>query len=138
MAAPATALRMTTSQGGVCRARSSRCGRRSSRRAAAIETFLTLIHFRLAEDTAQGRHCGTKFIDRRAARFLLTPVAEHEFMRDVGGKLGSGQGGVASAALPLVCNSSAARAGVIAIEQVCNFVERQPQLGHGCLPPWLG
>lgn len=56
-------------------------------------------------------------------------------MRDVGGKLGSGQAVAVSPALPLVCNHSAARAGGIAIEQVCNLLECQPQLGHGCLLP---
>jgi hypothetical protein len=39
----------------------------------------------LAEDAAQGRHCDIKFIDRRATRVVLTPIAEHEFMRDLGG-----------------------------------------------------
>jgi hypothetical protein len=100
--------------------------------------FLTFIRLGLAEDTAQSYHCGVKIIDRRAARFVLSRIAEHEFMRDLRGKLGSGQAVAVSSALPLVCNHSAARAGGIAIEQVGNFLECQPQLGHGRLPPSLG
>jgi hypothetical protein len=47
-------------------------------------------------------------------------------MRGLGGKLGSGQAVAVPAAFPLACNHSAARAGGIAMEQVCNFLECEP------------
>jgi len=87
---------------------------------------LTRIRLRLAEGASQGRHCGIKFTDR----FVLTAIAEHEFMRELWRKLGAGEAVVVSAALPLVCNHSAARTGGIAVEQVRNFLECQPYLGH--------
>jgi hypothetical protein len=88
--------------------------------------FLTMVQLGLTEDPAQGRHGGIEFMDR----FMFALMAEHEFMRDFGGKQCPAHSVAVSAALPLVCNHPTPRAGGIAVEQVRNFLECQPYLGH--------
>jgi hypothetical protein len=87
--------------------------------------FRTNFQLGLTEDPAQGRHCGIKFMDR----FMLILITKHEFMRDLGENQGAGYPVAVSAPFPLVCNHSTARAGGIAVEQVCNLFECQPYFG---------
>jgi hypothetical protein len=91
------------------------------------------------EYPAQGLHGGFKIIRRCGTGFGLVTVAQHEkIVRNLSRDQGPNQAVTAPAAFPLVCDDAPAGVSRIAIKQLLNFIEAEPDLSHASLQTWFG
>jgi hypothetical protein len=90
------------------------------------------------EYPAQGLHGGFKIVRRDGTGFGLEAAQHEKIVCNLRRDQGPNQAVTAPAAFPLACDDAPAGVSRIAIKQLLNFIEAEPDLSHAPLQTWFG